>query len=179
MGYFDSNTIRVGGLDYRGNFFVHRRTAQLLLIPAASLACLVLAGCGGSADADTPPPTVTVTATQTTVRTVTTTATPPTVTSTVTPAPVTSTVTTTAAAPVDAGAGAGAGAEVPAPAADPAPQALVAPPSSQPSTQPQSQSAYYKNCSAAKAAGAAPLYAGQPGYRSGLDGDNDGVACEK
>ena len=31
---------------------------------------------------------------------------------------------------------------------------------------------------AAKAAGAAPLYRGQPGYRSALDGDDDGVACE-
>ena len=30
----------------------------------------------------------------------------------------------------------------------------------------------------AKAAGAAPLYRGQPGYRSALDGDDDGVACE-
>ncbi|MGO3325292.1 GmrSD restriction endonuclease domain-containing protein [Gordonia sp. (in: high G+C Gram-positive bacteria)] len=38
--------------------------------------------------------------------------------------------------------------------------------------------AYYKNCSAARAAGAAPLYRGQPGYRSALDRDNDGVACE-
>jgi Protein of unknown function (DUF1524)/Excalibur calcium-binding domain len=38
--------------------------------------------------------------------------------------------------------------------------------------------AYYPNCKAAKAAGAAPLYAGQPGYRPGLDRDDDGVACE-
>ncbi|MFW0774371.1 excalibur calcium-binding domain-containing protein, partial [Paenarthrobacter nitroguajacolicus] len=38
--------------------------------------------------------------------------------------------------------------------------------------------AYYANCAAARAAGAAPLYAGQPGYRAGLDRDNDGVACE-
>ncbi|MFZ4720654.1 MAG: excalibur calcium-binding domain-containing protein [Ilumatobacteraceae bacterium] len=37
---------------------------------------------------------------------------------------------------------------------------------------------YYRNCDAARAAGAAPLYAGDPGYRSGLDGDDDGVACE-
>ncbi|GAB3575879.1 excalibur calcium-binding domain-containing protein [Amycolatopsis endophytica] len=39
-------------------------------------------------------------------------------------------------------------------------------------------SAYYPNCAAAKAAGAAPLHRGDPGYRSGLDRDNDGVACE-
>ncbi|WP_018177168.1 GmrSD restriction endonuclease domain-containing protein [Jongsikchunia kroppenstedtii] len=39
-------------------------------------------------------------------------------------------------------------------------------------------SAYYPNCAAARAAGAAPLYRGDPGYRTGLDGDGDGVACE-
>lgn len=38
--------------------------------------------------------------------------------------------------------------------------------------------AYYPNCSAARAAGAAPLYRGEPGYASKLDRDNDGVACE-
>ncbi|GAB5080414.1 GmrSD restriction endonuclease domain-containing protein [Arthrobacter sp. AD-310] len=37
---------------------------------------------------------------------------------------------------------------------------------------------YYANCAEAVAAGAAPLYAGTAGYRSGLDGDGDGVACE-
>lgn len=37
---------------------------------------------------------------------------------------------------------------------------------------------YYANCAAARAAGAAPLRAGQPGYRTALDGDKDGVACE-
>ncbi|MFD7593506.1 excalibur calcium-binding domain-containing protein [Kitasatospora sp. NPDC059812] len=40
-------------------------------------------------------------------------------------------------------------------------------------------SAYYKNCDAVKAAGKAPLHRGDPGYRSGLDRDNDGVACER
>jgi len=38
--------------------------------------------------------------------------------------------------------------------------------------------AYYANCDAARAAGAAPLNRGDPGYRSGLDRDDDGVACE-
>ena len=37
---------------------------------------------------------------------------------------------------------------------------------------------YYPNCSAARAAGAAPIYRGEPGYREGMDGDNDGIACE-
>ncbi|WP_286175111.1 excalibur calcium-binding domain-containing protein [Mycobacterium sp. DL99] len=36
----------------------------------------------------------------------------------------------------------------------------------------------YPNCAAARAAGAAPLYAGQPGYSTKLDRDGDGVACE-
>lgn len=37
---------------------------------------------------------------------------------------------------------------------------------------------YYKNCSAVRAAGKAPLYRGQPGYASHLDRDHDGIACE-
>ncbi|WP_350003879.1 excalibur calcium-binding domain-containing protein [Pseudarthrobacter sp. WHRI 8279] len=44
---------------------------------------------------------------------------------------------------------------------------------------PAQSSVYYANCAAAKAAGAAPLYRGQPGYRPGMDGDSDGVACER
>lgn len=37
---------------------------------------------------------------------------------------------------------------------------------------------YYANCAEVRAAGAAPLHRGEPGYRSGLDRDGDGVACE-
>lgn len=37
---------------------------------------------------------------------------------------------------------------------------------------------YYKNCDAARAAGAAPVYAGDPGYGRHLDRDGDGAACE-
>lgn len=40
------------------------------------------------------------------------------------------------------------------------------------------ESAYYPNCAAARAAGAAPLRVGDPGYRLGLDRDRDGIACE-
>ncbi|BDX32479.1 hypothetical protein TUM20985_30260 [Mycobacterium antarcticum] len=36
----------------------------------------------------------------------------------------------------------------------------------------------YTSCAQARAAGAAPLYAGQPGYSQNLDRDGDGVACE-
>lgn len=39
-------------------------------------------------------------------------------------------------------------------------------------------SVYFRNCNEARAAGAAPLYRGQPGYRPQMDGDNDGIACE-
>lgn len=37
---------------------------------------------------------------------------------------------------------------------------------------------YYKNCAAARAAGAAPVRVGQPGYGRHLDRDGDGVGCE-
>ena len=36
----------------------------------------------------------------------------------------------------------------------------------------------FPNCRAAWAAGAAPIYRGQPGYSPRLDGDGDGIACE-
>ena len=39
-------------------------------------------------------------------------------------------------------------------------------------------SAYYANCTAVRAAGAAPIYSGDPGYSRKLDRDGDGVACE-
>ncbi|MCW3797404.1 excalibur calcium-binding domain-containing protein [Sphingomonas sp. BN140010] len=38
---------------------------------------------------------------------------------------------------------------------------------------------YYPNCAWARAAGAAPIKRGSPGYRVGLDADDDGVACEQ
>lgn len=37
---------------------------------------------------------------------------------------------------------------------------------------------YYANCAAARAAGAAPVHRGDPGYSSRLDRDGDGVGCE-
>lgn len=39
-------------------------------------------------------------------------------------------------------------------------------------------SEYYRNCAAAHADGASPIYKGEAGYRRGLDRDNDGIACE-
>ena len=40
------------------------------------------------------------------------------------------------------------------------------------------QSVSYSGCNEVRAAGKAPLYAGQPGYRETMDGDGDGIACE-
>lgn len=42
----------------------------------------------------------------------------------------------------------------------------------------RAQGVLYRNCAEARAAGAAPIYRGQPGYRPEMDGDGDGIACE-
>jgi hypothetical protein len=55
-----------------------------------------------------------------------------------------------------------------------APRPLVAAPAAPAS----SGGGSFKNCSEARAAGAAPLHRGDAGYRSALDRDGDGVACE-
>ena len=39
-------------------------------------------------------------------------------------------------------------------------------------------SVYYRNCDAARAAGAAPVHRGEPGYGSHLDRDGDGTSCD-
>lgn len=36
----------------------------------------------------------------------------------------------------------------------------------------------WARCDDARAASTAPIYRGEPGYREGLDADNDGIACE-
>lgn len=64
--------------------------------------------------------------------------------------------------------------ELPEPAPEPAPDLD----SADTGANDNGGSAYYKNCSAAKAAGVTPLYIGEPGYSSKLDRDGDGVACE-
>ncbi|NUT00138.1 MAG: excalibur calcium-binding domain-containing protein [Sphingomonas sp.] len=40
------------------------------------------------------------------------------------------------------------------------------------------QSVSYSGCNEVRALGKAPLRAGQPGYRTDMDGDLDGIACE-
>jgi hypothetical protein len=62
------------------------------------------------------------------------------------------------------------GEPVPSPSA-PAPE-TPAPAPTQPGAPP------YANCAAARAAGAAPLHRGHPGWSDSMDGDGDGVACE-
>ena len=37
---------------------------------------------------------------------------------------------------------------------------------------------YWRRCDDVRVAGSAPIYRGEPGYRDGLDADNDGIACE-
>ncbi len=98
------------------------------------------------------------------------------------PAPTTTTTTTTTTAPPPPPTAPPTTAPPPPPTAPPttapppAPQPFV-PPSSAP-TPPAPTGAYYENCTAARAAGAAPIHRGEPGYRPALDRDNDGVACE-
>lgn len=65
--------------------------------------------------------------------------------------------------------------EVPAVEPEPAPEPEPEP--AVPAAE-QGGDVYYENCTAARAAGAAPLLRGEPGYRPQMDGDNDGVACE-
>ncbi len=62
------------------------------------------------------------------------------------------------------------GAEEPLPPSVPAPRT--------PAAAPGGGSVRYPNCAAVRAAGAAPLHRGDPGYRPALDGDGDGSACE-
>lgn len=42
----------------------------------------------------------------------------------------------------------------------------------------QQKEVYYARCADARAAGAAPILKGEPGYRPELDRDGDGIACE-
>ncbi|MEN3610104.1 excalibur calcium-binding domain-containing protein [Plantactinospora sp. ZYX-F-223] len=60
----------------------------------------------------------------------------------------------------------------------PATTAAAPPPPPKPTSKAPPKPVYYKNCSAVRDAGEAPLRKGQPGYRAGLDRDGDGRACE-
>ncbi|MEY2525095.1 MAG: hypothetical protein QOJ66_3660 [Ilumatobacteraceae bacterium] len=45
-------------------------------------------------------------------------------------------------------------------------------------TTPAPAAVYYQNCTAVRAAGAAPIHAGDPGWQTKFDRDGDGVGCE-
>lgn len=74
-----------------------------------------------------------------------------------------------------------------APVATPAPATVVEQPAAQetqeaavqaPVEQAPAQNVYYQNCTAVRAAGAAPIYPGDPGFQQKFDRDNDGIGCE-
>lgn len=69
-----------------------------------------------------------------------------------------------AAAPATPAPAPVAAAPAPAPAPDPAPEVGAVP--------------VYENCTAVRAAGAAPITAADPGWQQKFDRDGDGVACE-
>ena len=71
--------------------------------------------------------------------------------------------------------------EEPAPATtepEPAPETEPAPKGEPGSSGSGGGSGPFENCAAAREAGAAPVYATDPGYGRHLDGDGDGVGCE-
>jgi excalibur calcium-binding domain-containing protein len=120
------------------------------------LAAVLLTAMTACGDADTPPDTGVPTTTTTTVE-------PAPTTTTTTPAPVTSIEAPVEQAPIEQ------------PPVEPPP---VQPPPVDPPPV-EAPSAYYANCAEARAAGAAPIHRGEPGYRAGLDRDGDGTACDK
>ncbi len=124
------------------------------LVSVGAVLALGLGACGGSEDQSSEDAPVTTVADVAELL--------PRATTTEVPATVPPTTVTTAAPQVKAVTATTAARRVP----------VTSPPAT------DAPSVYYANCDAARAAGAAPLYRGDPGYRSGLDRDNDGVACE-
>jgi hypothetical protein len=72
----------------------------------------------------------------------------------------------------------------PAPQPDPAPRPAPDPePTTRPAAEPEEDepgplAVSYRNCDAVRAAGAAPIRRGDPGYAAHLDREGDGVGCE-
>ncbi len=65
-----------------------------------------------------------------------------------------------------------------APRARPTPRAAETPERRVAPKETPGRSGPFKNCTEARAAAAAPLYRGEPGYAPKLDRDDDGIACE-
>ncbi|MDT3443592.1 excalibur calcium-binding domain-containing protein [Pseudofrankia sp. BMG5.37] len=142
--------------------------------------CVAAIGGAGTADSDPSPRPVVATAATSTTPLATGTTSPATTPATTNPA-TTPTTTAPAVAVTDpAGATSPPGQVDPPrtqqapPPPPPAPATTAAPPPADPDP----VDVYYANCAEARAAGAAPLHRGEPGYRSGLDRDNDGTACD-
>ncbi|MDD9369688.1 MAG: excalibur calcium-binding domain-containing protein [Acidimicrobiales bacterium] len=134
-------------------------------LAAASLVLLLIVGIALALRQDGGPEQATVTTRpQTSTSSSTTTLPPTTASTTTTTAPTTTTTTepptTTTAAPV----------VVPPP--------TEAPTTTVPPTTTTTEAVYYRSCRSARAAGALPLRAGQPGYGEHLDSDRDGEACD-
>lgn len=130
----------------------HLRTTRSLVRMAAiapiAVLMLVLAGCGNSSPTAVPDVSTT--------------------TSEPTPEPTPTAETTTTPTPTEvAPTGTGVGID-----------ASQQPVTNQTAPTESGGSAYYKNCAAVRAAGAAPLHTDDSGYRAGLDRDGDGTACE-
>ncbi|WP_345781608.1 excalibur calcium-binding domain-containing protein [Luteimonas sp. BLCC-B24] len=68
-----------------------------------------------------------------------------------------------------------AAAPPPAPVPSPAPRPAARPAHAAP---PSRAHPVFRNCGEARAAGAAPVHRGDPGYGPHLDRDDDGVGCE-
>jgi hypothetical protein len=68
-------------------------------------------------------------------------------------------------------------APAPVPAPAPAPAPVVAPVPAAPAPAAPAD-VYYENCTAVRAAGAAPIHPGDPGWQQKFDRDKDGVGCE-
>jgi Protein of unknown function (DUF1524)/Excalibur calcium-binding domain len=87
------------------------------------------------------------------------------------PPPTGSATPTTAATPTPAP-------PAPTPVVVPPPAPEPAPPAPAPEAPAPPADVYYANCDAVRAAGAAPIHVGEPGYSTKLDRDGDGVGCE-
>ncbi len=58
-------------------------------------------------------------------------------------------------------------------------QPQSAPRQATPAPQPSTQGLHFRSCKEARAAGYSHMRRGEPGYSTHLDGDNDGIACDK
>ena len=62
---------------------------------------------------------------------------------------------------------------------DPVRKDLSASQAQTPAAAPAQPSVFYKNCKEVKAAGAAPIRPGDPGWDPKFDRDGDGIGCER